>query len=124
MACAVGYYLTALRACAETAETFSLAGGMLNLTPMGTGGVFFTQLCTLQPSGLPQAGFQRRMGLRAAVTSSRRVTRVVYGAFNTKAGSCATSSAIACRASTKASNSSLLALSVGSIISAPGTISG
>src|SRR5580765_7057373 len=72
----------------------------------------------------PYAGFQRRMGLLAAAVSSRRLTRVECGASRTVCGSSSTSSAIDFIASTKRSISSLDSLSVGSIISAPGTISG
>src|ERR1700680_910363 len=69
-------------------------------------------------------GFQRRMGFRAAVTSSRRPTRVECGAVFTKSGCVAASSAIDFIASMKRSDSSLDSDSVGSIILAAGTMSG
>src|SRR5207245_2614803 len=69
-------------------------------------------------------GFQRRTGLRAAPTSSRRPTRVECGAVFTKSGCVAASSAIERMASIKRSHSSLDSDSVGSIIIAPGTMSG
>src|SRR5579863_70647 len=69
-------------------------------------------------------GFQRRTGLRAADASSRRPIRVVWGALSTVSGSSCASWAIDKSASMKASSSSRLALSVGSIIMAPGTIRG
>src|SRR5215469_13923732 len=69
-------------------------------------------------------GLQRRMGLRAAVTSSRRLTRVECGAVLTISGFVAASSAIERIASTNRSHSCFDSDSVGSIISAPGTISG
>src|SRR5579872_720096 len=69
-------------------------------------------------------GFQRSTGLRAAVVSSMRETRVLCGALNTTSGVSSTSFAIDFMASMKRSSSSLDSLSVGSIISAPGTISG
>src|SRR5204863_6924916 len=70
------------------------------------------------------AGFQRKIGLRAAPTSSRRRTRVVCGAVFTISGFVAASSAMAFMASMKRSHSSLDSDSVGSIIIAPATISG
>src|ERR1700675_2693935 len=70
------------------------------------------------------AGFQRKIGLRAAPTSSRRRTRVVCGAVFTISGFVAASSAIGFLASINRSHSSLDSDSVGSIISAPATISG
>src|SRR5437879_1028689 len=69
-------------------------------------------------------GFQRRMGLRAAPTSSRRPTRVECGAVFTRSGSAAASSAIERMASMNRSHSSLDSDSVGSIIMAPGTMRG
>src|SRR5207302_5783133 len=73
---------------------------------------------------LVYAGFQRRTGLRAAVASSRRLIRVVWGALKTNWGSSSISCAIERNASMNASSSSLPALSVGSIIMAPGTMRG
>src|SRR3984893_14330162 len=70
------------------------------------------------------SGFQRSTGLRAAAVSSRREMRVLCGASSTNCGSSSTSSAIDFMASMNRSSSSLGSLSVGSIISAPGTISG
>ena len=64
------------------------------------------------------------MGFLAAPTSSRRRTRVVCGAVLTSSGFVAASSAIERMASMKRSHSSRDSDSVGSIISAPGTISG
>src|SRR6202043_24897 len=58
-------------------------------------------------------GFQRRMGFRAAVTSSRRPTRVECGAVFTNSGCVAASSAIDFIASMKRSHSSLDSDSVG-----------
>ncbi len=46
-------------------------------------------------------GFQRSTGLRAAVTSSKRETRVLCGAFSTVCGSFSHSSAMAFMASMK-----------------------
>src|SRR5579871_388036 len=69
-------------------------------------------------------GFQRRIGLRAAATSSRRLTRVVYGACFTNSGSSAASFAMFFIASMKRSHSSFDSDSVGSIMRAPGTMSG
>src|SRR6185312_15291930 len=69
-------------------------------------------------------GFHRRTGLRAAAVSSRRETRVECGAVLTSSGSPSTSWAIERIASRNKSSSSFDSLSVGSIIMAPGTISG
>src|ERR1700730_15462646 len=69
-------------------------------------------------------GSQRRIGLRAAPTSSRRRTRVECGAVLTRSGLLAASSAIERMASMKKSHSSFDSDSVGSIINAPGTIRG
>src|ERR1700752_1904036 len=69
-------------------------------------------------------GFQRRIGFRAAATSSRRPTRVECGAVFTRLGSSSVSAAIERIASMNKSHSSLDSDSVGSIIIAPGTISG
>src|SRR5580765_1900591 len=71
-----------------------------------------------------QAGFHRRTGFLAAVVSSRRDTRVECGASSTVCVSSSTSRAIDFMASTNRSISSFDSLSVGSIIRAPGTISG
>src|SRR5215467_10963985 len=73
---------------------------------------------------LAAGGFQRRIGLRAAVVSSRRRTRVVCGADLTTSGEVAASSAMLFMAAMKRSHSSRDSDSVGSIISAPGTMSG
>src|SRR5207249_2191698 len=62
---------------------------------------------------------QRSTGLRAAITSSRRVTRVECGAVFTFSGSATHSSAMSRIAAMNRSNSSLLSVSVGSIIIAP-----
>src|SRR5262245_1570524 len=70
------------------------------------------------------AGFHRRTGLRAAVTSSTRLVRVPCGAFLTICGSVSISLAIEIMASMNWSSSCLPSVSVGSIISAPWTISG
>src|SRR4029077_3425816 len=70
------------------------------------------------------AGFQRKIGLRAAPTSSRRRTRVVCGAVFTISGFVAAFSARAFIASINKSHSSLDSDSVGSIIIAPATING
>src|ERR1700728_207176 len=72
----------------------------------------------------PSSGFQRRIGLRAAATSSRRPMRVECGAVFTNSGFVSASAAIERIASIKKSHSSLDSDSVGSIIMAPGTISG
>ncbi len=69
-------------------------------------------------------GFQRSTGLRAAPTSSSRPTRVECGAVFTSSGSLAASSAMERMASMNRSHSSFDSDSVGSIISAPGTIKG
>ena len=71
-----------------------------------------------------RAGFQRRRASCAAAVSSSRETRVECGASSTICGSSSTSSAIDFMASMNKSISSIDSLSVGSIISAPGTISG
>src|SRR5437867_211936 len=68
--------------------------------------------------------FQRRIGLRAAVTSSRRRSGVLRGASRTAAGSVFTRSAIRSIAAANASSVSLGSVSVGSIIIASGTMSG
>ena len=68
--------------------------------------------------------FHLRIGWRAARTSSRREMRVVCGAFRTVSGASSHSLAIDFIASMNRSNSSFDSLSVGSIIIAPGTISG
>src|SRR5215471_388804 len=70
------------------------------------------------------AGFHRSVGLRAAATSSRRLTRVVCGACLTMSGVSAASLAMFFIASMKRSHSSFDSDSVGSIISAPGTMRG
>src|ERR1035438_10348444 len=70
------------------------------------------------------SGFQRNTGFLAAAVSSNRDTRVVCGASSTVCGSSSTSSAIDFIASINRSISSLDSLSVGSIMSSPGTISG
>src|SRR5690242_1306814 len=70
------------------------------------------------------AGFHRSTGRRAAVTSSTRLVRVLCGAWSTSCGSVSTSLAMEIMASIKLSNSSLPSVSVGSIMSAPRTISG
>src|ERR1700761_1488076 len=76
-------------------------------------------------TGVEAAGaFQRSTGLRAALVSSRRGVRVGGGGEITSAGFSSTSRAIWRMASTNRSSSSRDSLSVGSIISAPGTISG
>src|SRR5437588_1736751 len=69
-------------------------------------------------------GFQRSTGLRAAAVSSSRQSRVECGASSTIWVSSSTSCAIDFIASMNKSSSALSSLSVGSIISAPGTISG
>lgn len=69
-------------------------------------------------------GFQRNTGFLAAAVSSNRETRVECGASSAICGSSFTSSAIDFIASMNKSISSLDSLSVGSIIRAPGTISG
>src|SRR5262245_30865660 len=69
-------------------------------------------------------GFQRRIGRRAAVTSSTLLVRVVCGAVFTSCGSDSTSFAIEIIALMKVSSSCLLSVSVGSIIRAPCTMSG
>jgi hypothetical protein len=70
------------------------------------------------------AAFHRSTGFLAAAVSSSRETRVECGASSTVCGSSSTSSAIDFMASMNKSISSIDSLSVGSIISAPGTISG
>src|ERR1700691_2341969 len=70
------------------------------------------------------AGFQRRIGLRAAATSSRRPTRVECGAVFTRSGVASASAAIERIAAMNRSPSCFDSDSVGSIIKAPGTISG
>src|SRR5262249_29414411 len=84
----------------------------------------FVRLFVYLAALLALAGVQRRIGLRAAPTSSRRRTRVECGAFFVISGVCAASSAIDFIASMKRSHSSFDSDSVGSIMSAPGTISG
>src|SRR5579871_3425129 len=69
-------------------------------------------------------GFHRSTGRRAAVTSSTRLVRVVCGACSTSCGSVSTSFAMDAMASMNWSSSSLPSVSVGSIMSAPCTISG
>ena len=54
----------------------------------------------------PRAYFQRKMGFRAAVTSSTRVVRVMCGAFSTVSGESSTSFAMEIMASMKRSSSS------------------
>src|SRR4029077_7134 len=81
-------------------------------------------LGTQRADSAEDLGFQRRTGLRAAPTSSKRPTRVECGAVFTKSGCVADSSAIEFIASMKRSHSSLDSDSVGSIIMAPGTMSG
>ena len=54
-----------------------------------------------QEKGGFQAGFQRMIGLRAAVTSSTRLVRVKCGAVRTSSGSVSTSPATAIIASTR-----------------------
>src|SRR5262245_26557617 len=66
-------------------------------------------------------GVQRITGMRAAFTSSSRLTMVVCGASCNSSGS---SSVIRKSASAKPSSVSLLSVSVGSIISASGAVSG
>src|SRR5262249_37216182 len=68
--------------------------------------------------------FHLNTGLRAAVVSSRRPTRVECGAVFTSSGVVAASSAIERIASTNRSHSCFDSDSVGSIIIAPGTMSG
>src|SRR5437867_4265670 len=70
------------------------------------------------------AGFQRRMGRRAAVTSSTLLVRVECGAVLTSCGSDSTSLAIEIIALINRSSSCLLSVSVGSIMRAPRTIRG
>ena len=69
-------------------------------------------------------GFHRKTGFLAAAVSSNRETRVECGASSTVCGSSSTSSAIDFMASMNKSSSSFGSLSVGSIMSAPGTIRG
>src|SRR5579875_3346632 len=68
--------------------------------------------------------FQRSTGFLAAVVSSSREMRVECGALLTSSGFSSTSRATCRIASTNKSSSSRDSLSVGSIINAPGTISG
>ena len=70
------------------------------------------------------AGFHRKTGFLAAAVSSNRETRVECGASSTVCGSSSTSSAIDFIASMNRSISYFDSLSVGSIMSAPGTING
>src|ERR1700691_132835 len=70
------------------------------------------------------AGFHRRIGLRAAATSSRRPTRVEWGAVFTRSGVASASAAMERIASMNRSHSCFDSDSVGSIIMAPGTMSG
>ncbi len=70
------------------------------------------------------AGFQRRIGLRAAATSSRRLMRVECGAVFTRLGVASASTAMERIASMNKSHSCFDSDSVGSIIIAPGTMSG
>src|SRR6187431_1544222 len=64
-------------------------------------------------------GFQRTIGLRAAVTSSTRAMRVRCGAFVTNSGFSSTSFAMDFIASMNRSSSAFGSVSVGSIIRAP-----
>src|SRR6266550_5560350 len=77
-------------------------------------------------TGAPFAtgGRQRRSSWRAALTSSSRPTGALCGAVLTSSGSFAISSTICSTAATKASRLALDSVSVGSIMSASGTISG
>jgi len=70
------------------------------------------------------SGFQRRLGLRAAVASSSLPTTVVDGACLITSGVCTASSAIRRMMAMKASRVSLLSVLVGSIIKASSTMSG
>ena len=69
-------------------------------------------------------GFQRRLGLRAAVASSNRPTTVVDGACLIRSGFVVASSAIFRIIAMNASRVSRLSVSVGSIIRASATING
>src|SRR5260370_22332532 len=93
--------------------------GNLGLTRPCTKVVLFAQSAA---SLRGAAGFQRKMGLRAAPTSSRRRTRVVCGAVFTNSGFLAASAAMAFIASMKRSHSSLDSDSVVSNNIAPATI--
>ena len=66
----------------------------------------------------------RRTGFLAAAASSNRLRRVVSGALFSFSGSVSASAAMAIIASMKRSSSAIPSLSVGSIMSAPCTISG
>jgi len=69
-------------------------------------------------------GTQHSTSCLAASTSSTRPTGVMCGASWSRSGFSCASRAIALSALAKASSVSLLSVSVGSIISASGTISG
>src|SRR5262249_16503495 len=82
-----------------------------------------------QPAGLVTVcggavGFHVRSSCRAARTSSRRRTGMVCGALVTRPGSCSASFWICDMAVTKASSTSRLSVSVGSISRHSGTSSG
>ena len=85
-----------------------------------------TEVTEKEVTSLPYLllGRQRRIGFRAAVTSSRREMRVECGADFTSSGVSSASRAIERIASMNRSSSSSDSLSVGSIISAPFTING
>src|ERR1700693_2818287 len=70
------------------------------------------------------SGRQRRLRLRAAASSSTRLTGVVGGALSTISGSSSASRAIRRIASMKASSPAFSSVSVGSIIRTPCTIRG
>src|SRR5690606_8289270 len=125
--------------CYSHQKTFTLLYGIRNL-PSTDGTIGFPDPRRTEDPGGPQPFpsvvspkkvhraaslfSQRNTGFRAAVTSSRRFTTVVWGASWTRSGLSSASRAIWIIASMNRSRVSLLSVSVGSIMRHSSTISG